>query len=160
MKSSELLNDVIKNLSDFDKEDLSDSRLKSFKLMVGKSCDMDGKDVKIIKEFLDYCASVLKLEKEYRCYLAWDRKKSKIKTTAICSFSQSNIRVYCKSRSLADILRSIAHETFHLRQHEVGAVPRKMPPHHLNPVEFDANIFGGSMISIFASKKGRDEIYR
>jgi hypothetical protein len=35
-----------------------------------------------------------------------------------------------------------------------------MPPHHLNPIEFDANVFGGSMISIFASKKGRDEIYR
>jgi hypothetical protein len=159
MKSPELLNDVMKNLAHLDKEDLSDSG-SSFKLMVGKDCDMEQKDVKTIKEFLDQCSKVLELEGEYRCYLSWDRKKSKIKTTAICSFSKNNIRIYCKSRSLADILRSIAHEAFHLRQHEVHAVPRKMPPHHLNPIEFDANVFGGSMISIFASKKGRDEIYR
>jgi hypothetical protein len=160
MKSSDLLNDVIRKMSRSETEDMSESDSRNFRLMVGKDCDMDSEDLRIINEFLDQCAKTLDLNDEYRCYLASDRKKSKIKTTAICSFSSKNIRIYCKSRSLADVLRSIAHESFHLRQHEVEAVPRNMPPHHLNPIEFDANVFGGSMLSLFALKKGRDKIYR
>lgn len=160
MNSSDLLKETLANLSDLESNDLHEVDSKSFKLMIGKSCELGQDDHKIIKEFLEQCANVLQLEGSYRCYLAMDRKKSKIKTTAVCSFSKNNIRIYCKGRSLADALRSIAHECFHLRQHEVDAVPRNMPPHHLNPVEFDANIFGGSMLSLFASKKGRDKIYR
>ena len=150
MKSSDLLNDVIRKMSRSETEDMSESDSRNFRLMVGKDCDIDSEDLRIINEFLDQCAKTLDLNDE----------KSKIKTTAICSFSSKNIRIYCKSRSLADVLRSIAHEAFHLRQHEVEAVPRNMPPHHLNPIEFDANVFGGSMLSLFALKKGRDKIYR
>jgi hypothetical protein len=160
MKSSELLNDVLKNLTLFDNEEMSELDSSSFKLMISRDCEMNRRDIKIVKDFLDQCAKVLQLNETYRCYLALDRKKSKIMTTAICSYPQKNIRIYCASRSLADILRSIAHEAFHLKQHEVDLIPRKMPPHHLNPIEFDANIFGGSMLSLYASKKGRDEIYR
>jgi len=160
MKSSELLNDVLNNLSHLDEQDLSESDSKSFELMVSRNCDMNRRDIKIVKDFLEHCSKILKLNEVYRCYLASDRKKSKIKTTAICSYPQKNIRIYCTSRSLADILRSIAHETFHLKQHEVNAIPRKMPPHHINPIEFDANVFGGSMLSLYAFKKGRDKIYR
>lgn len=160
MKSSELLNDVLNDLAHLDKEELSESDSECFELMVSRNCDMNRKDIKIVKDFLEYCAKVLKLGETYRCYLASDREKSKIKTTAICSYSQKNIRIYCTSRSLADVLRSIAHEAFHLRQYEVDAIPRKMPPHHINPIEFDANIFGGSMLSLYAAKKGRDKIYR
>ncbi len=160
MKSSDILHHAIENLSSYDSGDMSESGSRSFKLMVGRDCSFESEDVRLINEFLKQCASVLELDGDYRCYLSSDRKKSKIKTTAICAFSHNNIRIYCKDRSLADILRSIAHESFHLKQHEAHAVPRKMPPHHLNPIEFDANIFGGSMLSLFAAKKGRDKIYR
>jgi Zn-dependent peptidase ImmA (M78 family) len=58
------------------------------------------------------------------------------------------------------MLRSIAHEMYHLRQHELGLVPRKMKQHHLSPIEWQANAAAGSLLSYFAQKVGRDKIYR
>ena len=71
-----------------------------------------------------------------------------------------SVKIYCQSRSLADILRSIGHEMFHLRQHEMDLIPVKKKLHHLNPVEWHANIAGGSLLSYFADITGKDKIYR
>lgn len=121
---------------------------------------MDRGDRSIISDFCNMCSSALNLESEYKCYLSDDRKRAKIATSAICDYSRKNIRIYCRQRALADILRSIAHEMYHLRQNELGLVPKKMKQHHLSPVEWQANIAAGSLLSYFAQKVGRDKIYR
>jgi hypothetical protein len=135
-------------------------KTSNFSFMIEKGLHLDKVDQSLIKEFCNTCASAMGLEGEYKCYLSNDRKISKIVTTAICDFSRSNIRIYCHDRALADMLRSIAHEMYHLRQHELGLVPRKMKQHHLSPIEWQANAAAGSLLSYFAQKVGRDKIYR
>ncbi len=136
-------------------------RTSNFSTFIDKGLDISKEDQKIIRDFLDLCVLSMGLEEDYKCFLSADRKRSRIVTTAICTFSENQIKIYCHERSLADILRSIAHEAFHLRQNELGLVPSKMEkPHHLNPIEWQANIAGGSLISYFAQKVGRDKIYR
>jgi hypothetical protein len=138
-------------------EDISSSH---FSFMIEKGLHIDKEDQIIIKKFCDVAAAAMGLEGNYKCYLSNDRKISKIVTTAICDFSRSNIRIYCHQRALADMLRSIAHEMYHLRQHELNLVPRKMKQHHLSPIEWQANAAAGSLLSYFAQKVGRDKIYR
>lgn len=136
-------------------------RTSNFSIFVDKELNISKEDQKIIRDFLNLCVLSMGLEREYKCFLSANRKRSHIVTTAICTFSENRIKIYCHERSLSDILRSIAHEAFHLRQHELGLVPSKMKkPHHLNPIEWQANIAGGSLISYFAQKVGKDKIYR
>lgn len=156
MKRTQLLKNLMDQLSNgFEQGDH-----RHFKIMIEKGLKMSKEDALLIREFCDMCASAMGLENDYKCYLSDDRKKSKIVTTAICDFSHYNIRIYCHQRAMADILRSIAHEMFHLRQHEAHAVPRKLKPHHLSPIEWHANAAAGSLLSYFAQKVGRDKIYR
>ena len=133
----------------------------NFSIFVDKNLNISREDQKIIRDFLCLCVLSTGLEKDYKCFLTADRKRSRIVTTAVCTFGEKRIKIYCHERSLADILRSIAHEAFHLRQHELDLVPEKMSkPHHLNPIEWQANIAGGSLVSYFAQKVGKDKIYR
>ena len=133
----------------------------NFSIFVDKDLNISREDQKIIRDFLCLCVLSTGLEKDYKCFLTADRKRSRIVTTAVCTFGEKRIKIYCHERSLADILRSIAHEAFHLRQHELDLVPEKMSkPHHLNPIEWQANIAGGSLVSYFAQKVGKDKIYR
>ena len=146
----------MKNLED-KKNNNGDNDIK---LMIDKDFDLSSEDKKIIRQFCSMCYSMLELTGDYKCYLSIDRKKSKIKTTAICRYGKNNVRIYCQNRSIADILRSIGHEMFHLRQHEMDQVPVKMKVHYLNPIEWTANAAGGSLISYFADSIGKDKIYR
>lgn len=156
MKRINLVSSLMKNLSD--KKEFHKS--KEVKIMIEKGLELPIETRRIIKDFCSLCYSMLELTGEYKCFLSADRKKSKIKTTAVCSFSKSNIRVYCHDRAIADILRSIGHEMFHLRQHEMDQVPVKLKAHHLSPIEWQANIGGGSLLSYYADKVGHDMIYQ
>jgi len=156
MKRVQLLKDVMGNLEN----GFSHDGNKHVRIMIDRGLKMDRDDKSIISKFCNMCADALGLENEYKCYLSDDRKRAKIITSAICDYSRSNIRIYCHERALADVLRSIAHEMYHLRQSELGLVPRKMKQHHLSPVEWHANVAAGSLLSYFAQQVGRDKIYR
>lgn len=156
MKRVQLLKNVMENLEN----GFSDDGNKHIKIMIDRDLTIDRDDQSIISKFCDMCSSVLGLENEYKCYLSNDRKRAKIATSAICDYNRENIRIYCHKRALADILRSIAHEMFHLRQNELGLVPKKMKQHHLSPIEWHANVAAGSLLSYFSQKVGRDKIYR
>lgn len=156
MNRVELVTLLMTNLGDKKKV----NRSGDFTIFVHEDLELEKADEKIVKDFCNLCYSMLELTGEYECYLCDNRKDSKIKTTAICAFGESNIRIYCKNRSLADILRSIGHEMFHLRQCEMDLVPVKQGPHHLSPVEWHANIAGGALLSYFANELGKDKIYR
>lgn len=136
------------------------NRSGDFTIFVHEDLELEKADEKFVKDFCNLCYSMLELTGKYECYLCDNRKDSKIKTSAICSFNEHNIRIYCKNRSFADILRSIGHEMFHLRQFEMDLVPAKLKKHHLNPIEWHANIAGGALLSYFADISGKDKIYR
>lgn len=156
MKREQLLKELMHNLENgFD-----NSRMRPMTIMISKGLNVDKQDQRLIFNFCDMCANALGLTEDYKCYLSDDRAKAKIVTTAICDFSRKNIRIYCHQRALADILRSVAHEMYHLRQHELNLVPKKMKQHHLNPIEWHANAAAGSLLSYFAQKVGKDKIYR
>ena len=156
MKRAQLLRELMSNLEN----GFPQGEHHHIKVMVEKGLNISKVDSALIHKFCNMCAAAIGLENDYKCYLSDDRKRSKIMTTAICDFSHHNIRIYCHSRALADILRSIAHEMFHLRQNELHLVPNKPKQHHLSPVEWHANAAAGSLLSYFAQKVGRDKIYR
>ena len=157
MKRLDSVKIVLDNLRD-EHQKISDSKVKILK---SRDLDLHDNSEDLIKQFVKFCCEMMELQNDYDCYLSADRKKSKIKTTAVCSFNERNIRIYCKDRALADVLRSIAHEMFHLKQHELGLVHNNIKKkHYLSPIEWDANIVAGSLISFFALKTGRDKVYR
>jgi hypothetical protein len=157
MKRVQLLKHVMKSMEGgIDLEGPS-----SIKILIDKELEISPEDRELIKNYCSMCSRALGIDGSYKCYLSASRKRSHIITTAICTFSDGNIKIYCHGRAMADILRSIAHEMFHLRQHELGLVPRGMKkPHHLSPIEWHANVAGGSLLSYFADKVGKDKIYR
>lgn len=157
MKRENLLKSFMSKLED----GVEIEKTSNFKILIDKELSIDKGDQRLIRDFLSLCVDSMGIEGDYKCFLSANRKRSHIVTTAICTFSENRIKIYCHDRSLADILRSIAHEAFHLRQHELDLVPSKMKqPHHLNPIEWQANVAGGSLISYFAQKVGKDKIYR
>lgn len=157
MKRLDSVKIVLDNLRD-EHQKISDSKVKILK---SRDLDLHDNSEDLIKQFVKFCCEMMELQNDYDCYLSANRKKSKIKTTAVCSFNEGNIRIYCKDRALADVLRSIAHEMFHLKQHELGLVHNNTKKkHYLSPIEWDANIVAGSLISFFALKTGRDKVYR
>lgn len=157
MKRAQLLKHVMKSLND----EVEVGGSSSIKILIDKGLKISKEDQRLIRDYCSMCCRALGIEGDYKCFLSANRKRSHIITTAICSFSDESIKIYCHERAMADILRSIAHEMFHLRQHELDLIPREMKkPHHLNPIEWHANVAGGSLLSYFASKVGKDKIYR
>jgi hypothetical protein len=146
-------------MSILNKKKMDQHSKKKVKIMRSSGLDLTTKQRKMIYDFVNFVYDSLNLTGDYKCYLSANRKSAGIKTTAVCAYSEKRISVYCKERALADILRSIAHEMFHLRQNELDIVPHDMPPHHLNPIEWEANIAAGSMLSYFAQMVGRNQVY-
>jgi hypothetical protein len=157
MKRAQLLKHVMKSLND----EVEVGGSSSIKILIDKGLKISKEDQRLIRDYCSMCCRALGIEGDYKCFLSANRKRSHIITTATCSFSDESIKIYCHERAMADILRSIAHEMFHLRQHELDLIPRGIKkPHHLNPIEWHANVAGGSLLSYFASKVGKDKIYR
>lgn len=157
MKKSDVLRALIRNLKDHI-DSLEDAKMRVF---VSSNLPFEKQDKKIVSDFCKYAAAQLGLERQYKCYISSSRHRSHIKTTGICLFDSDEIKVYGNNRALADILRSIAHEMFHLRQNEMGVVPMKLVnKHYAEPLEWHANAAAGAILSKFASTVGRDKVYR
>ena len=157
MKKSDVLRALISNLL----RDELESSSGNIKIFVGKNIDLSKDDLKIISKFCRYCSQHLGLQDDYKCYISSDRHKSRIKTTGICKYDDREIKVYGNHRALADVLRSIAHEMFHLKQGESNVIPRVIKnKHYSEPLEWHANAAAGSLLSKFSSEFGRDRISR
>ena len=157
MKKSDVLRALISNLL----HDQNSKENGSIKIFVGKNLGMPKDELAIISKFCKYCVQNLQLKDDYKCYISSDRRKSRIKTTGICKYDDREIKVYGNNRALADILRSIAHEMFHLKQGESNVIPRVIKnKHYSEPLEWHANAAAGALLSKFASEVGRDKIYR
>ncbi len=157
MKKSDVLRALISNLL----HDQNDEQKGDIKIFVSKNLGMSKEELEIVSKFCKYCVQNLQLKDNYKCYISSDRHKSRIKTTGVCKYDDREIKVYGNNRALADVLRSIAHEMFHLKQGESGVIPRVIKnKHYSEPLEWHANAAAGSLLSKFDSDVGRDKIYR
>ena len=114
---------------------------------------------RLIFSYAQYCSRALKLQQTYDCRLVKNRKKFNIETTAVCSYTEKKITIYCKDRLLADVLRSIAHESTHLRQFEMGKEPGINYLHFSSELEDGANELAGKLLNAFSEVIGYDTIY-
>jgi len=129
------------------------------KLYVDKSLGLNKKQVDLASEFCVFCAEHLRIEPPYSIYMVADRASHGISTTALYEVGNNCCKVYCKNRSLADCLRSIAHEMTHMMQDQFGLIKgqiRDAGGFH----EDQANAKAGEIIKLFAkSSPNRKMIY-
>jgi len=129
------------------------------KLFVSKNLNLTPEKTRLAGEFILFCADFLPIENPFKIYLVSDRENHGISTTALYEVGNNCCKIYAKNRSLADVLRSVAHEMTHMMQDEMGLI--KGPIRDAGGFHEDqANAKAGEIIKLFAkSKKGRRAIY-
>ena len=73
----------------------------------------------LLEEFLNFVNEELKINKPYYLYFVEDKTNAKdaLGRTAMYNPSSSSVYIYATNRHPKDILRSIAHELVHHKQH-------------------------------------------
>lgn len=129
------------------------------KAHIEKGIILSDEQTRLLTSYFQYCSRALKLSHDYDCYLVKNRKKFGIETTAVCVYQEKKIMIYCKDRLLADVLRSIAHESTHLRQFEMGLQTDDKYLHFSSELEDGANELAGKLLNAFSEVMGYDTIY-
>lgn len=129
------------------------------KLYIDKELQLKDNQVRLASDFCVFCADHLRIEPPFSIYMVADRSGNGISTTAVYEIGNNCCKVYCKNRSLADCLRSIAHEMTHMMQDQFGLINgpvRDAGGFH----EDQANAKAGEILKLFAkSKPERKMIY-
>ena len=129
------------------------------KVIIEKSLGYTPEKIKLIGEFILFCAHNLPIEGEFSVHMVSSREPHGISTTAVYEVGNNTCKVYCKNRALADCLRSIAHEMTHMMQDQTGLINGKIRDaggFH----EDQANSKAGELIKLFAkSRPDRKMIY-
>lgn len=86
------------------------------KLIVEPSAEISPEKCQIIAGFIRYCCKELKIKEPIKVTVVGDREKHSMETLAYFNPNNKETFVYGKTRLLADILRSLAHELVHLCQ--------------------------------------------
>jgi len=129
------------------------------KIMVSNSIKFDDDRKFMLVHFTRYVMRALSLEQDYKLFLVDDRHKYGIKTTADIIQGSNEIWVYAKKRAFVDLLRSIAHELTHAKQHEIGKDFEHDFTHFDNELEDEANKYAGEMVNAYTEVMGHDRIY-
>lgn len=129
------------------------------RILVSKSLNLPAVRRKILRHYVNYCFRALRLSKSYKILIVDDRHKFGIETTAVYSNTDSKISVFGRGRAFVDILRSIAHELVHAKQHESGDDLSQHFLHFNNEFEDEANLVAGEMLNAYTDVMGHDEIY-
>ena len=118
------------------------------KLHVSKDLGFSPEKIKKAAEFCLFCAEKLPIEGDFEVYMVSERAPHQISTTALYEVGNNCCKVYCKNRSLADCLRSIAHEMTHMMQDQMGLL--KGPIRDAGGFHEDqANAKAGELIKLF-----------
>ena len=113
----------------------------------------------IVKDFLFYCKSSLEIHHPYDVYFVYNREQYKIKTAAVCRHETKKIFIYVKGRAFSDVLKSLAHEMVHVKQHERHLKVKHEFLHFHSKNEDEANMMGVSLFNAYAEVKGNDLIF-
>ncbi len=147
------LNGVFHPEDELEKTEIQLKRLDEHNILLERSFDRDCDG--ICKKFVKFCKSHLQLPEQVK--IKFLREKQPSITTACYSPADKQISVLTKDRGLIDVLRSIAHEMVHQKQHvsgELNETSGETGSDHEN----QANAQAGVIMRLFQDQY-RDEIY-
>ncbi len=110
-----------------------------------------------IVKFIKFVNDELSLNQPFRVKLV-NQRDDDLRTYAYYNASNGDVKVYCKDRGLADVLRSIAHELIHHHQNQVGKLDE--PTQDIGgEIEDEANSVAGQLVKKFGYKYPKLAIY-
>jgi hypothetical protein len=110
-----------------------------------------------ILKFIKFVSDELTLNQPFKVKLVKQRDAD-LRTYAYYNPSNGDVKVYCKDRGLADVLRSIAHELIHHQQNETGKL--EMPAQDIGgAIEDEANSVAGQLVKKFGYENPKLAIY-
>lgn len=114
----------------------------------------------VLVDFVRYCARALELGEDCRVAFVFDKNSpKKMSSTGLCEFSSRTAFIYSRQRSLIDLMRSIAHELVHMKQHELQTIDfNKVMVHFASPFEDEANLIGARLVNAYADVIGYDNL--
>lgn len=118
---------------------------------------MNKDDKYIIIKFIKFITNELNLNSPFRVKLTVNRDDD-LKTYAYYNSNSGLIKVYCKNRGMADILRSIAHELIHHLQNQRGELDQPVPDIG-GKIEDEANSLAGQLVKKFGYQNPELIIY-
>lgn len=129
------------------------------KIFLSQSVHYDDERKTLISHFVRYAMRALSIRENYTIYIVDDRRRYGIKTTADYVENDNSIFIYAKGRAFVDVLRSIAHEFVHAKQHEFGIKFGHNFLHFNNDLEDEANALAGEIINAYSEVMGHNKIY-
>lgn len=118
---------------------------------------MDKLDKYAIVKFIKFISDELNLNDPFKVKLVTQRDDD-LKTYAYYNPSNGFVKVYCKNRGLADVLRSIAHELIHHHQNQTGKI--QGPTQDVGgDIEDEANSVAGQLVKKFGYANPNLAIY-
>lgn len=118
---------------------------------------MDKLDKYAIVKFIKFISDELNLNDPFKVKLVTQRDDD-LKTYAYYNPSNGFVKVYCKNRGLADVLRSIAHELIHHHQNQTGKI--QGPTQDVGgDIEDEANSVAGQLVKKFGYAYPKLAIY-
>jgi len=110
-----------------------------------------------IFKFIKFVSDELSLNRPFKVRLVKQRDDD-LRTYAYYDPQNGAVKVYCKDRGVADILRSIAHELIHHQQNETGKL--EMPSQDIGgEIEDEANSVAGQLVKKFGYTYPKLAIY-
>lgn len=127
-----------------------------FTLEVEDGLDFPENKNEIAKDFIQFCCDELGINGAFKCILCHDRDKYGVKTTAYYRDIDKLVCVYAKHRMLGDVMRSVAHELVHKKQHEDGRITQPVQDVG-GEIEDEANAIAGQIVKkyIKTQKNGK-----
>lgn len=108
-------------------------------------------------KFIKFIQDELDLNTPFKVQLVTDRSDD-LKTYAYYDPNSGLIKVYCKNRGLADVLRSVAHELIHHLQNQRGQLGQPVPDIG-GQIEDEANSVAGQLVKKFGYMNPKLAIY-
>lgn len=138
---------------------IGNATVKKRILYVSKDLNLTPDKTILSGDFINFCASHLGIQGDFKIYLVSNRETHDIETTANYHRGKNMIKIYCRNRALVDVLRSVAHELTHLSQDEKGELVGTIQDAG-GKIEDEANAKAGEIIKLFAkSNQERRRIY-
>lgn len=113
----------------------------------------------LMRHFVEYCTRALGINDGIVMNIVNSRKRYGIDTTGEFEDDGKTIYVYAKGRAFVDVLRSIAHELVHVRQHQEGYDKHHDLLHFDSDLEDEANMYGMAVLNAYSEVIGHDTIY-
>lgn len=111
-----------------------------------------------IVKFIKFINDELNIDIPFKVSLVNHRDED-LKTYAYYDTNRKFVKVYCKNRGLADVLRSIAHELIHHVQNQRGQLNNPVPDIG-GQIEDEANSVAGQLVKKFGYANPKLAIYQ